>query len=352
MRGIAISKASYPTYKVLQSSFRTHDEGVSVIIATLILIVVAIMGALTVAYIMGAFSTNISRQIILPGSPTASPSPLPGTPNIIIGDEELTYPIDQQLSSQYMSSYNGIVIENQYSDEDTNIVALGKNLIDIVALSHAPSQSMLFMYPDLKSYLIGGRAIVVIANPNLNISSLSRSDLSMVYNQTQQSLPLSLTGLKMIIRNNDGKGSEAIFAQWLTDGAASSLDGYMAAPAGVSNYTANSEADVISKVSSTPGAIGFVDWNYVATNTRVKVIPIVNTNTLSVQTPTAQSIIDEIVQMNNANYDDGLIGQLYYVTKGSPSSTESDYINWTQSSEGSSELNNMYIYGAEDLGVS
>jgi len=136
---------------------------------------------LTVAYILGAFSTNVSKQITNPGSPTASTS---STPNIIIGDEALTYPIDQQLIGQYMANHGGIVINDENNDEEANIVALGKNITDIVALPHAPAPSILFMYPDLRSYLIGGRAIVVIANTNLNISSLSQSDLSMVYSQT------------------------------------------------------------------------------------------------------------------------------------------------------------------------
>ncbi len=319
------------------------------IIATLMLIVVAIVGALTVAYIMGAFSTNVSKQVTLPGSPTATPGP---SENMLIGDKALTYPIDQQLSSQYMAGHKGVVISDQCSDEeDTNIVALGKNITDIVVLPHAPSQSTLFMYPDLRSYFIGGRAIVVIANVNLNISSVSQSDLSMVYSQSQKSIPSNLSGLTTIVRNNDGKGSEAIFAGWLTDGEASSLDGYMAAPAGVNNYTAVSEADVLAKVSSTPGAIGFIDWKYVANNSQVKVVPVINKNTLVAQTPTDQSIKGEIVGMNDADYDTGLIGQLYYVTNGSPGSMAGDYITWSQSPEGAAQLNNCYMYGTAELGV-
>jgi phosphate transport system substrate-binding protein len=322
-----------------------------VIVATLILIVVAIIGALAVAYLLGAFTTSVSKQITVPGSPTATSSL--NAQNIIIGDAALTYPIDQQLSSAYTASHREISIECQDTDsEDTNVVALGKNLTDIVALSEAPSPSTLFMYPNLESYFIGGRAIVVIANPSLNISNLSQSDLSMVYSQTRQSLPSSLHGLNMTVRNDDGKGSEAIFAQWLTNGASSSLDGYMAAPAGVSNYTASSESDVLAKVSSTPGAIGFIDWYYVANDNQVKVVPIVNKNTLAVQAPTTNSIKSEIVQMNNANYDDGLIGQLYYITNGQQSQEVSDYINWTLSSQGKAQLNNMDIYSDEDLGVS
>ena len=327
-------------------AFKNHDEGVSVIIATLVLIVVAVIGALAVAYLLGAFTTSVSKQITVPGSPTATGY----NSQIVIGDEALTYPIDQQLSSAYTAGHGGASINCQDTDsEDTNIVALGKNLTDIVALPQAPTSSTLVMYPGLKSYLIGGRAIVVIANPGLNISSLNQSDLSMVYSQTKQSLPPSLADLKMIVRNDDGKESEAIFASWLTNGAASSLDGYMEAPPGVSNYTASSESDVLAKVSSTQGAIGFLDWYYVANDSHVKVIPIVNKHTLANQTPTTNGIESEIVQMNNANYDDGLIGQLYYITNGLQSQTTTDYINWTLSPEGALQLKSLGMYGASDL---
>jgi len=309
-------------------AFKNHDEGVSVIIATLVLIVVAVIGALAVAYLLGAFTTSVSKQITVPGSPTATGY----NSQIVIGDEALTYPIDQQLSSAYTAGHGGASINCQDTDsEDTNIVALGKNLTDIVALPQAPTSSTLVMYP------------------GLNISSLNQSDLSMVYSQTKQSLPPSLADLKMIVRNDDGKESEAIFASWLTNGAASSLDGYMEAPPGVSNYTASSESDVLAKVSSTQGAIGFLDWYYVANDSHVKVIPIVNKHTLANQTPTTNGIESEIVQMNNANYDDGLIGQLYYITNGLQSQTTTDYINWTLSPEGALQLKSLGMYGASDL---
>jgi len=330
-----------------------YSEGVSVIIATLVLIVVAVIGAISVAYIMGAFSTNVSKQINPPQATTTGPGN-----QILITDSPLSRDIDQQLASQYMAGHRGVdIITKDCPDDEAAIMALNQNITDIAVLSQTPGPVLLFEYPNLQARIIGGRAIVIIANVNLNISSLSQSDLSNVYSNTKKSVPANLTGLTTAIRNNDGKGSEMIFAGWLTDGAASSLDDYMATPTGVSGYTASSESDVLAKVSSTPGAIGFIDWGYVANNnpstSHIKVIPIINKNNLEVQTPDVNGIKNELVNMNNNYYDDGLISQLYYTTNanGQSGSPASDYINWARSSEGSSQMDILGMYGAVDLGI-
>ncbi len=43
--------------------FFNNDEGISPIVATLVLIVVAIIGAAAVAMILGNFSGNVSNQV-------------------------------------------------------------------------------------------------------------------------------------------------------------------------------------------------------------------------------------------------------------------------------------------------
>jgi phosphate transport system substrate-binding protein len=326
------------------------EEGVTPIVATLALIVVAIIGGLTIAYLLGALSTDVSKRITAPDA-----TPTPG-PQILIVDSPQTYTLDQQLSQQYMATHGGVKVTLQSTPEDyTSTTSLSMNISDIVALPKAPSPSMLFKDPKIQTHFIGGRAVVVIANANMSISSLSQSDLSMVYSQTQQSLPANLTGLTMVVRNDDERGSEYIFAGWLTDDAATSLEGYLATPAGVQNYTAHSESNVISKISSTPGAIGFVSWASVANNnpavSHIKVTPIVNKNNQMVQTLGENAIKGEMKNMSNAEYDDGLIGGLYYLTEGQPGQYAQSYIDWCDTSDAISEIHSWGMYGAVDLGT-
>jgi len=330
-------------------SFRGNEEGVTPVVATLMLIVVAIIGALTVAYLVGAISTDTAKRMI---APQATPTP---APQILIVDSPQTYALDQQLAQQYMATHGGVRVTVQSSpDEFTSATSLSQNISDIVALSRAPSPSLLFKDPKIQTHFIAGRAVVIIANSNMNISALSQADLAMVYSQTQQSVPFNLTGLTIVVRNDDGD-SERTFAQWLTNDAETSLINYTAAPAGVLNYTAHNESDVISKVSSTPGAVGFVYWGSVISNnpsvSHINVIPIVNKNNQLVQMPSDNAIKSEMVNMSDTNYDDGLIGGLYYLTEGQPSSLTQGYINWCQSSDSTSMIHKMGMYGAADLGI-
>lgn len=329
---------------------RADDDGVTPVVATLVLILVAVIGAITVAYLLGAFSTNISKQITPPQA-TSNPKL-----QVLIADTSETSNIDQLLAKQYMANNKDIEIDSQNTQDDfTGFTALNSKLVDIVALSKYPSPSLTYEYPDTKTYLIGSRAIVIIANSNMNIPSLSQSDLAKVYSQTQQNKPSNLSDLTTVVRNSDGLGSENIFAEWLTDDNASSLDGYMITPDGVQNYTASSESEVLSKVSSTPGAIGFVDWKFFSnspSNSNVHIIPIVNKNNNLVQTPGDQAIRNEMACMNGSYYDDGLMGGLFYIIKNQTGKTESDYINWTRTYDLSSQFDNYYMYTASELDIS
>jgi len=231
-------------------SCRANDEGVTPIVATLALILVAIVGALSIAYLLGALSTDVSGYV---KDPNATPTP---GPQILIVDSPATYPLDQQLARGYMATHGGVSVTIQSStDEFSSTTALSANISDIVALSKPPSPSLLFKDPRIQAHFIAGHAVVIIANTDMNIPALSQSDLSKVYGMTPHSIPANLTGLTTVVRNDDSQGSEAIFAEWLTDDAESSLENYTAMPAGVQNYTAHSEAEAISKVASTPGAI-------------------------------------------------------------------------------------------------
>lgn len=324
------------------------DHGVTPVVATLALILVAIVGALSIAYLLGALSTDVSDYVTAPGA-----TPTPG-PQILIVDSPGTYPVDRQLAQRYMASHGGVRVNLQSSpDEFTSASSLSANISDIVALSKAPSSSLLFKDPNIQTHFIAGRAVVMIANTDMNIPAVSQSDMSKVYSLTPQSMPVNLTGLTTVVRNDDGQGSEMIFAEWLTGDIESSLENYMATPAGVQNYTAHSEAEVISKVSSMTGAIGFVYWGSVLNNdpsvSHFNVIPIINKNNQMAQMPSDSAIKNELACMNNSYYDEGLIGGLYYLTEGLPETLVQSYIDWCRGADAAVLIHEMGMYGAADL---
>jgi ABC-type phosphate transport system substrate-binding protein len=130
-------------------------------------------------------------------------------------------------------------------------------------------------------------------------------------------------------------GSEEIFAGWLTDGQASSLDSYTATPDGVTMVDARDDRETYAIVSSTPGAIGFVNWLYVSEKdpalSHVNVLPVRNRINGNTQVPGDDKVVTEINNLNNENYDSGLVSQLFYVTDRTPSAIAEDYINYAMS---------------------
>ncbi len=317
--------------------------------ATLVLIVVAIIGAAAVALIMGSFSSNVSQQANTGN--TASGSSV----HILIADTPLMYSTDQQLAKQYSTANTGVNVNAQNSGNDgAAITAVGLNIADIAAISAPPNDTELAKYPNLNTFFAGGRAIVMIANSqSFGTNAVSQADLMRIYSQYQNNISANLTGLKVVVRNTDGQGSEYIFAKWLTNGGSSSLDNFTNVPNNVACYNATSEADVIAKVSSTAGAIGFVDWEYLRANnvSGVKVMPIVDKLNGKVQTPTDQGIRAEIVNMDGNNYDPGLIAHEYYVVNGYPDSLVDNYLDWVMSPASSPVQNSLGTFGTTDLGI-
>ncbi len=329
------------------------DEGVSPIVATLVLIVVAIIGAAAVALIMGSFSSNVSDQAN--SGNTANSASM----HILLADSPYTYPVDMGLTNSYSATNTGVVVSPQNSpNEDGSITAVGLNIADIAATSHAPTAAQIAQYPNLQAYFVGGRAIVIIAHVGTVVpgASLGQSDMLNLYNNaSKKAKPAFAPNVTSVVRDTANDGVEAIFAGWMTDGAVNSLNSYTYTPNGTTMYSATSEADVLNYVATTSNSTGFIDWEYLQNNPQyagtVSVIPVLNKVTGLSQSPTVQNIQSEISNMDNAHYDAGLCRQLYYITNGQPDSLVNSYINWARTPASNSAFNGLGLYSATDLGT-
>src|SRR5271157_589468 len=87
--------------------FFNNDEGVSPIVATLVLIVVAIIGAAAVGLIMGSFSNSVSKQVNnqnVAGNAATT---------LNVGGSTTCQPIVQTMATMYMGNHTGMVINVQ-----------------------------------------------------------------------------------------------------------------------------------------------------------------------------------------------------------------------------------------------
>jgi ABC-type phosphate transport system substrate-binding protein len=314
------------------------DYGMSVIISTEILVVTSIIGASTIALMMGAYSSNISNQ--MDTSNLSSQLSIANIENqsslhLYIVDSDITEPLDQALANQYNSNTTSIQATVSTRSDDDGAVSVGTGDADIGVITHQLTASETAEYPQLASSMIGGRAIVIIAHTDLTslmTTGASAADFRSIYSQTSTSLASNVSNVKYAVRDVDGLGSDDIFANWISNGMTSSLDQYQNDQNGVTIVDLNSENAVINYVSSTPGAIGYVDWNMVSSNdpsvTHFNVIPVVNSANGQLQAANTATINNELDNMNNQNYDTGLVRQIYYIYNHNPTMTVSNYLQY------------------------
>ncbi len=131
------------------------DEGVSPIVATLVLIVVAIIGAAAVALIMGSFSSNVSQQANT-GNTANSASIQVG-----IAESNIMKPMDTKIIGQYNTNHTGVYVKSIGGASDiTAITSTGMNIADIAATSSAPNRYEYGKFSNLRTNFMGGRALV------------------------------------------------------------------------------------------------------------------------------------------------------------------------------------------------
>jgi phosphate transport system substrate-binding protein len=109
--------------------FFNNDVGVSPIVATLVLVVVAIAGAAAVGTIMGSFSSDVSDSTSV-GDITGTAST-----ELLIAGSDTVYLVSVPLAEAYMDEHHGIKITVQGGHSLAGIASTELDIIDIGSAS-------------------------------------------------------------------------------------------------------------------------------------------------------------------------------------------------------------------------
>jgi phosphate transport system substrate-binding protein len=155
-----------------------NEKAISPIVATLVLIVVAIIGAAAVGVILGAFGSDVGDK-----SKAGNTS---GSQEIIIAGSTTVQPAMESLSKKFMADNDGVKISVSGGGSDAGIKAISIPSIDIGMASKPLTDAQKTTYPTLKEYTIGGSAVVVITNTaNRGITGpITKAQLNSIYNLT------------------------------------------------------------------------------------------------------------------------------------------------------------------------
>ena len=314
--------------KTLFKGFFDDTRAVSPIVATLVLVVVAISGAAAVGTIMGTFSSDVSGQANTGELAAASST------EILIAGSTTVQPVSELLAEAYMDDHQGIKVTVQGGGSGAGVSSTGMDIVDIGAASRPVKSSELTKYPDLKTHQIGGSAVVVIANDNTVAFTINRTELITAYRDDNvAAITGEPTNITKLYQRSEASGTEETFAKWLglkEDTINSSIDG------------AIGNAAVLAAVQGTDNSIGFVDFGFADGADGIVILGILDSGrsseTYAPDDVTKKNIKTALKDDNNKKYPTGeensipgLTRPLNYMTNGEPTSMEQSFITFAQS---------------------
>lgn len=311
------------------ANLRQNEDAVSPIVATLVLIVVAVVGAVAVGTIMGTFSDDVGSTV---NSDDVAGAVGPAG-EVLIGGSTTVYPVSEELAKAFMTEHPGVRISVQGGGSGVGITSAKMGLVDIGAASKAVSD------PDLTTIQIGGSAVVVIAGTSVTATDVTKADLMNALTGTW-----NIAGADHFVQRAESSGTEETFAKWVTDGSEKSLDAYT----GNKNVTATGNPGVLQSVEDNPTYIGFVDAGYglpAAADGDVKVLDI-NLNG-TVKDASEASILLSLkgtADSDSDSYVSALTRPLNYLVKGTPSSTVQSFIDFARSPAAIEYFNDVGTY--------
>ena len=306
--------------KTLFKGFFDDTRAVSPIVATLVLVVVAISGAAAVGTIMGTFSSDVSGEANTGELAEASST------EILIAGSTTVQPVSELLAEAYMDDHQGIKVTVQGGGSGAGISSAGMDIVDIGAASRPVKDTELEKYPDLKTHQIGGSAVVVIAGKDIAAFNITRTHLIAAYKNDDPAAITESTDVTVnttLYQRAEESGTEDTFTKWL---------GKISINDDIEGHTGN--AGVLAAVQGDGDSIGFVDFGFADGASDVVILGIFDDgesdNIYGNATITSKNLKKELSGEKDM-YPDLLARPLNYMTNGEPTSMEQAFITFAQS---------------------
>lgn len=306
-----------------------NEAGVSPIVATLVLVVVAIAGAAAVGTILGSFSSDVSDNA---NSNNAMGS---AATEILIAGSSTVQPVSELIAKEFMAKTPGVKVTVQAGGSSAGIASAGMGIVDIGAASKFMSDADKTKFPELVEHVIGGSAVVVIVNDAFknaypSVNNISQADLKVLYDANNDATVTingtSITSL-VVYQRTEASGTEETFAKFAISG--SDVDSAVVNGAITTLGTAIGNQGVLDAVkANTNPAIGFVDFGFAHGTTGVKMLQIGTYGT--VDDKNVKVAVKDLLagKANSTSYEMKLCRPLVYLTKGQPSSLVNNYIQF------------------------
>ncbi len=303
----------------LIKGFWNNTQAVSPVVASLVLVVVAITGAAGVGMIQGTLASDVSDEA------SAGNLNMASSTELLIAGSTTVQPVSELLAEAYMDEYQGIRVTVQGGGSGAGVSSAGLGIVDLGAASRNVKDSEMEKYPSIQTYKIGGSAVVVIAN---NITgNITKDELVSVYSDTDGKVNLTESG--GVITVNDTTGTEfTVYQRAESSGTEDTFDGYLDTitcddDSGAEGKTGN--AGVLSAVEDTTDSIGFVDFGFADGNAKVNILGVDSYHEIT------KDNLEKELSGAADKYPDKLARPLNYLTNGEPSAIENSFIGFARS---------------------
>jgi len=287
-------------------------RAVSPIVATLVLVVVAITGAAAVGTIMGTFSSDVSDQ-----SNTGELADASST-EILIAGSTTVQPVSELLAEAYMDEHQGVKITVQGGGSGAGVSSTGLDIVDIGAASRDPKSDEMTKFPNIVTHKIGGSAVVVIVNKDSGLINATKDVINEAY--VNHTFSGNLSSITKVFDRSEASGTEETFCKWI---------GNTTFHKDIVGKSGN--AGVLKAVEDTKKSIGFVDFGFADGSDDVIAIGLIDGGKL--YSVTEDNIKDQLKTdgTSTVTYPHKMARPLNYLTNGEPNSMEQAFITFAMS---------------------
>ncbi|MFP4655245.1 MAG: substrate-binding domain-containing protein [Methanohalobium sp.] len=318
-----------------------NNEGVSPIVATLVLVVVAIAGAAAVGSMMGTFSDDVSDD-----ADTGDMTKKSSTTLNIQGSTTVA-PVSEAAAEAYMEN-NPVEISVSGGGSGAGVSGAEMGTCDIGASSHKVD---LDDHSELQEHVIGASAVSFIASEDVSVSegdTLTKQDLKDLYKDVKDdgTIPNGDLGDYNLTTDSDEdlsvyqrdkeSGTEETASGWITDGSSKSFFDETNATGKIGN------PGVLKAVEDTECSLGFVDYGFVADSTSASALDV---DGYKADTEAIKNTLSD----TSTDYPEDLTRYLVYLTNGEPTPQAEEFINFVKSSESYEYFDEMGYFPIGEL---
>jgi phosphate transport system substrate-binding protein len=306
-----------------------NDEaGVSPIVATLVLVVVAIAGAAAVGTILGSFSSDVSD------SASSDSAAMGASTELLIAGSTTIQPVSEKLAEAFMKKTPGIKVSVQAGGSGAGIASTKMGIVDIGAASE--DVDTVTTYPELKKHQIGASAVVFVNGTGVTVTGpVSKADIKKIYDDANTNGGV-VTMAPGTYANISSTGNVTVLQRSESSGTEDTASGYIMGDVKTKDFFdkltkvkgVNGNAGMVAEMTSNPNTIGFVDIGFAINSAAVTAIPVDSMTVTSESDIKKESL--KTLKGQTSTFPALLTRPLNYLTLGEPSTIEKAFISFAK----------------------